>query len=85
MESGETMAFVTVTSARSRIPDLARSAETTVLTHNGEPVAMLVPIREYRAIRALLKLAAHPELLQHVLSAHQKVQRGDLSEFSELK
>lgn len=79
------MAYMTVTAARSRIPDLARSAETTVLTHNGKPVAMLVPVREYLAIQALLKLAAHPEHMQHVMSAHEKVQRGDLSEFSELK
>ena len=79
------MEYVTVSSARGRIPSLANSPGSTVLTHNGEPVAVLVPIREYRATQALLKLAADPERLARVMSAHDRVRRGDLEGFVELE
>lgn len=79
------MEYATVSMARNQIPDLAKSSESTVLTHNGEPVAVLVPMREYRAIQALLKLAAHPDRFARVMSAHERVQRGELDGFAELE
>lgn len=79
------MAYVTISAARNKIPELAKAPEPTVLTQHGEPVAMLLPIREYRAMQALLKLAAHPERLAHVVSTHQRVQRGELDGFVEFE
>ena len=78
------MEYVTVTTARNRIRNLAKSPGSTMLTHNGEPLAVLSPIREYRAMQALLKLAADPVLFAQVMSAHQQVQRGELDGFQEL-
>lgn len=79
------MEYVTVSKARNQIPRLAESPTSTVLTHNGEPVALLVPIHEYRSTQALLKLAAHPDRMTQVMSAHQRVQRGELDGFVELE
>ncbi len=75
------MNYASVSQARNRIPELAESAGSTVLTHNGEPIAVLVPMREYRALRAMLNLASQPERWQAVMADHARVQRGDLDDF----
>jgi PHD/YefM family antitoxin component YafN of YafNO toxin-antitoxin module len=79
------MNYMTVSEARSEIPTLSESATSTVLMRNSQPVAVLMPIREYRAMRAMLKLAARPEAAARVLAAHGRVQRGDLEGFVEME
>ena len=79
------MAYVSVSAAKNNIAALAKAPEPTVLTQHGEPVAMLLPIREYRAMQALLRLAVHPERIAHVMSAHQRVQRGELDGFVDIE
>jgi prevent-host-death family protein len=78
------MRFVTVSDARADMPNLTEGPQGTVLTKSGQPVAVLLPIREYRAMRAMLRLAAQPEIAAGVLAAHERVQAGKLDEFVEL-
>jgi PHD/YefM family antitoxin component YafN of YafNO toxin-antitoxin module len=78
------MKYMTVSEARREIPALSESTSSTVLLRNSQPVAVLVPIREYRAMRALISLAADPAAAARVQAAHQRVQGGDLDGFEEL-
>jgi prevent-host-death family protein len=77
------MRYKTISEARAEIPALADAAQGTVLTRNGQPVAVLMPIREYRAMRAMMRLAAYPDVAAQVRAAHQRVQAGNLDEFVE--
>ena len=78
------MKYMTVSEARREIPALTDSTSSTVLLRNSQPVAVLVPIREYRAMRALISLATDPAAAARVQAAHRRVQEGDLSGFVEL-
>jgi PHD/YefM family antitoxin component YafN of YafNO toxin-antitoxin module len=77
------MKYMTVSGARKNIAQLAESPEGTVITRSGQPAAVVLPIREYLAMRAMLKLSARPELLERVVTAHERVQRGELEDFVE--
>lgn len=79
------MRYMSVTEARGEIPALSESSDSTVLVRNSQPVAVLVPIREYRAMRAMMKLAVQPKDAERIYAAHQRVQRGDLKDFVELE
>ena len=72
------MKYVSVTEARSQLPSLLNEAEGIVLTRQGQPVAVLVDIEEYRATQAMLALVREPERLAAILQAHQRIQAGDL-------
>jgi PHD/YefM family antitoxin component YafN of YafNO toxin-antitoxin module len=76
---------MTVSEARSEIPTLSESASSTVLLRNSQPVAVLMPIREYRAMRALLKLVTRPDVAARVRAGHRRVQSGDLEGFVEME
>lgn len=54
------MRFIAISDARSLISSFAETPENTVLTRNGQPVAVVMPIQEYRCLRALSKLAQSP-------------------------
>jgi prevent-host-death family protein len=77
------MKYVSVTEARTRLPSLVEAPEEVVLTRQGQPVAVLLSIEEYRSTQALLNLAQHPERWTEILAAHRQVQRGALDEFVE--
>ncbi|MCP5426166.1 MAG: type II toxin-antitoxin system Phd/YefM family antitoxin [Gammaproteobacteria bacterium] len=77
------MKYVSVTEARAQLPSLVDAPGDVVLTRQGQPVAVLMPIEEYRATQALLSLARQPERLAEILDAHRRVQHGDLEEFVE--
>lgn len=79
------MKYMTVSEARKNVLGVAEEPEQTVLTRNGKPVAVLMPIREYRAMRAMMKLYARSELAEQVLRDHLRVQRGDLDGFIEIE
>lgn len=78
------MRFLAVSKARSDLPALVDSVERVVLTKNGEPVAVLLHLDDYRALRAMQRMAGQPERWATALAAHERVQRGDLSGFPEL-
>jgi len=78
------MRFLAISKARSDLPALVDSVERVVLTKNGEPVAVLLHLDDYRALRAMQRLAGQPDRLATALAAHERVQRGDLAGFPEL-
>lgn len=73
------MRFVAISDARNMIASFAETPENTVLTRNGQPVAVVMPIQEYRSLRALSKLAERPEAAMQVAATHERVRRGDLN------
>jgi prevent-host-death family protein len=75
------MKYVSVTEARAQLPSLVDAPEDVVLTRQGQPVAVLMNIEEYRATQAMLSLARQPERLTEILDAHRRVQRGALEGF----
>lgn len=77
------MRFIAISDARNMISSFAETPENTVLTRNGQPVAVVMPIQEYRALRALGKLAEDPDAAARVAATHDRVRRGDL-EFKEV-
>jgi prevent-host-death family protein len=79
------MRFVTVSKARGELPLLVESIDRVVLTKNGEPMAVLLHLDDYRAMRAMQRLATQPDRLAAALSAHERVQRGDLDGLPELQ
>ena len=70
------MKFIPISEARSSITEVAESADTTVVTRNGQPLAVVMPVAEYRALRALAKLAANPDAAASVAEVHQRVSLG---------
>jgi len=72
------MRFIAISNARGIISTIADAPENTVLTRNGQPVAVLMSIQEYRALRALSKLAEAPDAAARVAGTHERVRRGDL-------
>jgi prevent-host-death family protein len=78
------MRFLAVSKARSDLPTLVDSVERVVLTKNGDPVAVLLHLDDYRAMRAMQRLAQHPDRLASTFAAHERVQLGDLDGFVEL-
>ncbi|NJN46112.1 MAG: type II toxin-antitoxin system Phd/YefM family antitoxin [Candidatus Competibacteraceae bacterium] len=77
------MKYVSVTEARTQLPSLVDTPEEVVLTKQGQPVAVLLSIEEYRSTQALLNLAQQPERWTEILAAHSRVQSGALDEFVE--
>ncbi len=77
------MKYVSVTEARSQLPSLVEAPEEVVLTRQGQPVAVLLSIEEYRSTQALLNLAQQPERWMDILAAHRRVQDSGLDEFVE--
>jgi prevent-host-death family protein len=72
------MRFMAISDARNMFSSFADMPENTVLTRNGQPVAVVMPIQEYRALRALSKLAENPDDAARVATTHERVRRGDL-------
>jgi prevent-host-death family protein len=72
------MKFIPISEARSTITEVAESADTTVVTRNGQPLAVVMPVAEYRALRALAALAANPDAAARVAEVHERVSRGQI-------
>ena len=78
------MRYVAVSKARTMLPAIVESVERTILTKSGEPVAVVLQIDDYRALKAMQRLAADPARYAAVLEAHERVQRGELAGFVDL-
>lgn len=78
------MRHINVSKARAELPNLVDSSERTVITRNGRPVAVLLSVADFRALRAAADLAREPERAAEILRLHQQVQRGDFSDFRKL-
>ena len=72
------MRFLPISEARNMIASFAEMPEKTVLTRNGQPVAVVMSVQEYRALQALSRLADNPEAAAQVASVHRRVSSGDL-------
>jgi prevent-host-death family protein len=78
------MRHINVSKARAELPNLVDSSERTVITRNGRPVAVLLSVADFRALRAAADLAREPERAAEILRLHRQVQRGDFSDFRRL-
>ena len=81
---GDEMRTMTLTEARAHMSELADPVDETLLMRNGEPVAVVLGIDAYRSYRTLLELAQDPERYQRVLTAHRRVQAGNLDSTRDL-
>jgi PHD/YefM family antitoxin component YafN of YafNO toxin-antitoxin module len=79
------MKFLSTSKARSRLPDLLGSLERVALTKNGEPLAVLLHIDDFRALTTMQRLAADPYRFASLLRDHQHVQEGQVAGFPELE
>jgi prevent-host-death family protein len=75
------MRYVNVSRARAELPTLVDSSDRTVITRNGRPVAVLLSVADFRALRATADLAKEPARAAEILRLHEQVQRGDFSGF----
>jgi len=71
------MKTMSLTEARTHMPELADPIEKTVLTRDGKPVAVVLGIDAYRSFNAILELAQDPKRLMQVIDAHNRVQQGN--------
>ncbi|MEZ5459254.1 MAG: type II toxin-antitoxin system prevent-host-death family antitoxin [Steroidobacteraceae bacterium] len=83
-EVTEAMKFLPISEARAIIGDVAEDAQSTVLTRNGQPLAVVMPVAEYRALRALAKLAANPDAALRVAEVHERVSRGKVDGYADV-
>lgn len=63
------MIYKSVSDARAHLPELVDTTSRVVLTRNGQPVAVLLSIGEFRSLQATLALASQPGFLQQILQA----------------
>lgn len=73
------MRFMNISNARKSLADLISAPDRTVLTREGEPAAVMVPIEDYSSLVAAHALLHDPRTFADALEDHQKVQAGDLS------
>ncbi len=78
------MRFMNISKARQNLAELVGQAERTTITKNGEPVSVLLPADDYRALVVVQTLAKDPANLAHMITAHRKASAGDLSETESL-
>jgi prevent-host-death family protein len=79
------MRYMPVSRARAQLADLVESIDRTVITKNGEPVAVLMHVDDYRAHEATRRLAAQPEALSRLQEAHEAVLKGDWDRFVDVE
>ena len=73
------MRHLSITEVRTQLPNLLESTERIVITRNGQPMAVVLGIDDFRALQAVQALARNPGALRDVLTAHTRVLgRGDL-------
>lgn len=68
------------TKARNHLAQIMDSAqhEPVVLIRDSEPVAVVVGVDQYRAMREALNLVQYPEVLAEIAAAREEVRRGDV-------
>jgi len=64
---------------------LLKAGEAVTLTMEKRPVAVVLSIDDFEAMTAMVTLGHDPERLKEVLDDHNRVQRGDISDFIDLK
>lgn len=64
--------YKSLSDARAQLPDLVDQPERTILTRNGQPVAVIMNILDFRSLERALSLAAKPAVLQRVLDAERE-------------
>lgn len=77
--------FRSISNARQELPRLVESPEATVIVRNNDPVAVLLPVDEYRALVAARELAREPGELAAVEAAYARAERGDLTHAARLE
>jgi prevent-host-death family protein len=75
------MRHLSVSAARAELPKLVGSGERVVITRNGQPMAVLMAVDDYRVLRATQELARDPAAVARVHRGYEQVQRGDDSDF----
>ena len=78
------MKFLPISEARGIIGDVADAAESTVLTRNGQPLAVVMPVAEYRALRALARLASDPDAAARVAEVHERASYGKVDGYADV-
>lgn len=80
--------IITASKLRTRIlklvKELAMTPEHYIVTHNGEPAAMLMSYDEYRSLLATLDVITDPELVESVRESRKDKRRGRLHSFDEV-
>jgi len=79
------MRFMNISKARQNLAELVGQAGRTTITKNGEPVSVLLPAEDYRALVVTQTLAKDPAALARMVEAHRKVSAGDLSQTESLE
>lgn len=80
------MKFLNITTARNELLPLvdAGLGERITITRGGQPVAVLLDIDDYRALRATEALAADPAKLAELRAIVTRVREGGMEEFPEV-
>lgn len=53
------------------------SMEKIIIIKNGEAVAVLMSVKEYKSLHSLAALAADPERCKRIIEKHEAFQRGE--------
>ncbi len=70
--------FISLSDARKSLKEIVDSKQTTVLTRNGQPTAVVLPAHEYRAFRALVNATRDPKMFTAAMASHRKLKKGEL-------
>jgi prevent-host-death family protein len=58
-----------ISEAQAHLPELCRSGERVIITKRAEPVAVLLPVTDYEALRETMDLLANPTAVKTLRAA----------------
>lgn len=81
------MKYVPIEKAQSELSGLFKESlsETVGIVRDGETVGVLMDFAEYQDMQTLFYLATDTERWNKIISAHEKIQSGNLEDIGELK
>ena len=74
------METIGLTQAKTKLGNLVETSVRTTIIRNNEPVAVVLPIKDYRALEIFESLMDKPEELARILSDHRAALAGDFDE-----